>query len=96
MVGHLLTEQVVELLPGLSCQTHQNLVQHSGLVDEGWVEEHVGEADHVSLLAVVVDLLNKVKHALDQGVAEPEKKRDYPIIFENLFLICSAFMRVHL
>ena len=86
MVGHLLTEQVVELLPGLSCQTHQNLVQHSGLVDEGWVEEHVGEADHVSLLAVVVDLLNKVKHALDQGVAEPEKKRDCQSFLKTCFL----------
>ena len=85
MVGHLLTEQVVELLPGLSCQTHQNLVQHSGLVDEGWVEEHVGEADHVSLLTVVVDLLNKVKHALDQGVAEPKKKRS-AVIFGIIFL----------
>ena len=71
MVGDLLGEEVVKLLPGLGGQTHEDLVQGAWLVDQGGVEEHVGQSDCVNFLAVVVDLLNKVKDALDQGVTKP-------------------------
>ena len=86
MVGHLLSEQVVKLLPGLGGQTDEDLVQVSWLVDQGRVEEHVGEGEHVGLLAVVMDLFDKVEHALDQGVAEP---------LENNQFVCFKLCHYH-
>ena len=80
MVGDLLGEEVVKLLPGLSGQTHEDLVQGAWLVDQGGVEEHVGQGDSVDLLAVVVDLLNKVEDALDQSVTKPNIKKQQKLI----------------
>ena len=57
MVGHLLREDVVELLPGLGGQTHQELIQLSRGVDQLGVEEGVGQWNHPGLLTLVVNLL---------------------------------------
>ena len=57
MVGHLLREDVVELLPGLGGQTHQELIQLSRGVDQLGVEEGVGQWNHAGLLTLVVNLL---------------------------------------
>ena len=61
MVGHLLRENVVELLPGLSGQTDQELVQLSRGVDQLGVEEGLGQWNHPGLLTLVVNLLYETK-----------------------------------
>ena len=61
VVGHLLREDVVELLPGLGGQTHQELVQLARGVDQAGVEESVGERNHPSFLALVVNLLDNAE-----------------------------------
>ena len=59
MVGQLLAEDVVELLPGLGGQPDQEAVKSSRAVHELRVEEGGREWDAVRLLAVVVDLFHQ-------------------------------------
>ena len=59
MVGQLLAEDVVELLPGLGGQTDQEAVKSSRAVHQLRVEEGGREGDAVRLLAVVVDLFHQ-------------------------------------
>ena len=61
VVGHLLGEDVVKLLPGLGGQTHQELVQLARSVDQAGVEEGVGERNHPSFLALIVNLLDNAE-----------------------------------
>ena len=57
MVGQLLAHHIVELLPGLGGQAHQELVQLPGDVHQLGVEEGVGQWNHAGLLTLVVNLL---------------------------------------
>ena len=59
VVGQLLAEDVVELLPGLGGQPDQEAVKSSRAVHQLWVEEGGREGDAVRLLAVVVDLFHQ-------------------------------------
>ena len=59
MVGQLLAEDVVELLPGLGGQPNQEAVKSSRTVHQLRVEERGREWDAVCLLAVVVDLFHQ-------------------------------------
>ena len=61
MVGHLLREDVVEFLPGLGSEPHQELVQLARSVDQTGVKESVGERNHPSCLALVVNLLDNAE-----------------------------------
>ena len=65
MVGHLLREDVVEFLPGLGSEPHQELVQLAGRVDQAGVKESVGERNHPSCLALVVNLLDNAENVRD-------------------------------
>ena len=62
MVCQLLAHHIVELLPGLGGQPHQELVQLPGRVDQAGVEEGVGERNHPGFLALVVNLLHNAKN----------------------------------
>ena len=59
VVGQLLAEDVVELLPGLGGQPDQEAVKSSRAVHQLRVEEGGREWDAVRLLAVVVDLFHQ-------------------------------------
>ena len=59
VVGQLLAEDVVELLPGLGGKTNQEAVKGSRAVHQLRVEEGGREGDAVRLFAVVVDLFHQ-------------------------------------
>ena len=62
VVCHLLREDVVELLSGLGGESHQELVQLARSIDQAGVEECVGERNHPSFLALVVNLLDNAEN----------------------------------
>lgn len=76
VVGQLLGEDVVELLPGLGGQAHQELVQGARHVHQLWVEEGRGEGDGMGLLAVVVHLL----HQAGEGTV---READFRVVSAN-------------
>ena len=59
MVGELLADHVIHLLPGLGGQTHQELVQLARTVDEHRVEECVSQRNSTGSFSIILNLLDK-------------------------------------
>ena len=59
MVGQLLANNIIELLPGLAGQTHQELVQLPGHVHQLRVEESGGERNAGRLPSVQMTVLHQ-------------------------------------
>ena len=59
VVGHLLGDDVVVLLPGLGGETHQELVQLAGAVDEHGVKETVSQRNSTGSFSIILNLLDK-------------------------------------
>ena len=62
MVRELLTNHIIELLPGLGCQAHQELVQLPRHVHQLRVEEGGGEGNTGRLPSVQVTVLHQAKY----------------------------------